>query len=279
MNKMTNLPKSTFDIKLHRNGILNALAQDIIDAQYKVNQWQACVNSLTEKSIKYQSFIALAETNKTSALSNKNTIDQISEQIQDLKNSTEVTFNEIVNASVKTKILATQIKSTLDKLIYSADLIDKLATQTVRKKALNPLISDDLISILSKSRADANNAVALTLIALQSTYASQASTIEAEAALTLQYSQSMALYQFVTDKKPLHEDKLKDNNLLFSKSGLIAFFYKAYDEAQNYFEQMQEANTSTNLQLNNANAQLSKAEVKLKSLQSALVAANAASNA
>jgi hypothetical protein len=279
MNKITNLSKSTFDIKLHRKGILNALAQDIIDAQYEVNQLQTSVNSLTEKSIEYQNFIALAETNKASALNNKNTIDQISEHILDLKNSTEVTFNEIVNASIKTKILATQIKSTLDKLIYSADLINKLVNLIVRKKALNPLISDELISILNKTCTDANNAVALTLIALQSAYASQASTIEAEAALTLQYSQSMALYQFVTGKKPLHENELQDNNLLFSKSGLIPFFYKAYDEAQNYFEQMQEANTSTNLQLNNANAQLSKAEVKLKSLQSALLAANAASNA
>lgn len=258
---------------------LDALTIQVLDAQHDVDQNQAIVTSLTEKLNNFQGYLAIADTKRTEALNNKNLVDQLVRSALDLRDNSEIAFNEVVKADNKTKELAIQIGDVMNKLIYSAEVINKLANSVIRKKALNPLISDELISVLTTAGTDANNAVALTLVALQSTYAAQATTIESEQALALEFIQSMNFYQTLTGTKPQENQALPSNAVTEKKQIIVPLqklLHQAYKEAKSNYEAADYALNVTTVQLNNAQGALSKSQVNLKSLQSGLAAANAA---
>ncbi|MBC8053439.1 MAG: hypothetical protein H7Y13_10285 [Sphingobacteriaceae bacterium] len=258
---------------------LDALNIQVLDAQHDVDQNQAIVTSLTEKLNNFQGYLAIADTKRTEALNNKNLVDQLVRSALDLRDNSEIAFNEVVKADNKTKELAIQIGDVMNKLIYSAEVINKLANSVIRKKALNPLISDELISVLTTAGTDANNAVALTLVALQSTYAAQATTIESEQAMALEFIQSMNLYQTLTGTKPQENQALPSNAVTEKRNTIVPLqklLHYAYKEAKSNYEAADYALNVTTVQLNNAQGTLSKSQVSLKSLQSGLAAANAA---
>jgi len=259
---------------------LNALIIQVQDAQYIVDQNQAIVTSLTEKLNNFQNFLAIADTKRTQALNNKNLVVQLVQTSKDLQGNSQIAFNEIVAADEKTKSLAIKVSDVMNKLIYSAEVINKLASFVIRKKALNPLISDELISVFTTAGTDANNAVTLTLVALQSTFAAQATTIESEQAMALEYIQSMDLYQALTGIKPEPHAKIPSivpiTPVKKTNTSLSTLLHDAYTEAKNNYELAYEALNITTRQLSNAQTQLNKAQVTLGSLQAGLAAANAA---
>lgn len=258
---------------------LNALIIQVQDAQYIVDQNQAIVTSLTEKLNNFQNFLAIADAKRTQALNNKNLVTQLAQSSKDLQSNSQTAFNEIVAADEKTKNLAIKVSDVMNKLIYSAEVINKLASFVVRKKVLNPLISDELISVLTTAGTNAKNAVALTLVALQSTFAAQATTIESEQAMALEYIQTMDLYQAITGIKPVPHAKIpRIAPVTIKKSSvpLNTLLHNAYTEAKSNYELAYDALNLTTRQLSNAQAQLNKSQVTLGSLQAGLAAANAA---
>jgi len=262
--------KPKYGITESKKAELDALTNEVLNAQIEVEQYQAIVDALTQKSANFQSYLDIAESRRTQAMNNKNLVDQLIQNALDLQNNSNIAFNDMVLADSKTKALAQKIKQLIDKLIYSAELIDKLSIMITRQKALNPLISDDLVSKVSKAGKDANNAVALTLIALNSTFASEASNMESEAATALEYEQSMALYMSITGT---NADGSRSSS--YAKS-LKALLYKAYKKAKHDFDETQSALNITTNQLNDATIALSDSLIKLQSLQSGLAAGNAA---
>lgn len=252
---------------------LDALMLKVLDAQQEVEQFQAIVVSLTEKSGNYQSYLATAESNRAHALDNRNLLDQLVQSALDLKNNSEIAFNESMEANLQTKKVAQKIKAVTDKLIYSADVINRLYNLIIRKKALNPLISDELVSMIGDAGKDANNAVALTLIALKSVFTAEASNMESEAASSLEYLQSIKLYEMLTVDQLLNiAPGVTDN----TDASLKQLLYDAYSNAKTTYEQLHKACRMITQELNEANTSLNKAQVKLRSLQSSLAAANAA---
>lgn len=281
MNTTTHIPmKSLIDSKYgvteSKKQELDNLTQQVLDQQGTVQQLQAIVDSLSEKSTKLQNQVSITEANKTKALNNKDLMDQIVENLMDLKNSSNTVFNEIVAANSQTKTVATEINGVINKLIYSAEVINKLANLVIRKKAINPLISDELVTMVTTAGTDANNAVALTLVALESVFSAQATTLESEAAGALEVLQATKLYELVTGTEV---DEIK-NDLPKTKSGkngsISALLERAYNVSLNIYEQALTASKDTLKQLNSAKRELSQAQVKLSSLQSGLAAANAA---
>lgn len=271
ITSMRNTP-STIQERIRKYGIterkkteLDSLTIQVIDAQENVAQYQAIVTSLTSKSTDFQNFLATATKNKTQAYTNKVLVDQLVQSAADLQSNSDIAFNEMVLANARTKTLTANVNAVMNKLIYSSEVINKLANLVIRKKALNPLISDELVSMIVTAGTDANNAVALTLVALQSTFTAQATTIESETALALEYTQSIALSELLSG--------LVSHGTITSLQGL---FNKAFIDAKAYYTSIEKANFMTIKQLNNAKASLSTAQVKLKSLQSGLAAANAA---
>jgi hypothetical protein len=253
---------------------LDALNLSVINAQHSVDQFQSIVTSLSEKTINFQGFLALADINRTQTYNNKKLVDQMVQGALDLLNNSEIASREIATARNQTNELDKQLKSVIDKLIYTAELIDKLSNIIIRKKALNPLISDELVSLIGTAGKDANNAVALTLIAVKSSFTANALNIESEAALILSYTQSIDFYQFLTGKS---QPTIKDNKPSNVKpNSLESTLNTAYQNAKNNYQRIEKALIVTTNQLNDAKSSLDKAQVKLKSLQAGLAAANAA---
>ncbi len=259
------LSQNKYGITEKKKSELDMLSIKVLNAQNDVEQFEAIVNSLTEKSQKIKESLALTDKNRAQALSNRDLIDTVVQNALDLKNNSDITFNEVVASDTKIKQVAKDIKEVIDKLIYTAEVINKLSNLVIRKKALNPLISDELVTMITTAGKGANNAVAVTLVALNSVFTSQATTLESEAALTLECMQSSKLYEVLTGTEK--NDKSKSLKYLL---------YEAYKNSEIAYKNTQNASTDTAKQLNNATADLEKAKIRLSSLRSGLAAANAA---
>ena len=176
-------------------------------------------------------------------------------------------------AESKIKKVAEEISEIIQKLIFSAEIINKLGNLIIRKKAINPLISDELVTLVTTSGTDANNAVALTLVALQSVFSAQATTKESEAAIALEVLQAVQLYEFVIGE---NVDDIQSSRPLSKEKSISGLLDSAYEVHVNMYNQALAASKDTIKQLNSAKRELNKAQVNLSSLQSGFSAANAA---
>ncbi|KQX09906.1 hypothetical protein [Flavobacterium sp. Root420] len=257
---------------------LDVLQSQVIDTQAEVLQQQIIVASLTEKSKRFQDFLLGADNYRTVTLNNKTLVDQVIQNAYDLSYNSKNAFSKMTTSNENTKQVALGTNDLINKLIYSVEIINKLSNLVIRKKALNPLISDDLISRINTAGSDANNAVALTLIALKSILAAEASSLEAEASITLESKQALKLYFTLSGKESIDMPLLSANAVLdISKEASIRdLIYEAYNEALRSYNQTDAANDETTRQLSIATNNLNKAQIKLASFQSALAAANAA---
>ena len=264
MNIVGQSISTQYGITERKKAELDKLTTKVLDAQSEVEQMQAIVTSLTEKTEKFDGFLNAADANRTQALSNYNLVDEVLQNSLDLMDNAEVAQSETGSAESAVKGLATEVNDVMKKLIYAAEYINKLANLVVRKKAINSLISDELVATMATAGTDANNAVALTLVALKSTFASQASGGEAEAAVTLTYIQAKSLHDVIS---PTGVAKVPN---------IMNQLTVAYDNAKTHYQLSKTANDEAANELKIAKSKLRKAEVKLKSLQSGLGAANAA---
>lgn len=252
---------------------IDSLTQQVLTAQLTVAQQQAIVHSLTEKSNKLQADVTISEANKTTALQNKNLVAEIVENLLSLKKSTEITFNETVKAEAKIKRTSEAINQLIQELIFSAEIINKLQNLIIRKKAMNPLISDTLVSMITQAVTDANNAVALTLVALQTVFSAQASTKTSEVVVSLEVLLSTELYELVIGE---NTDTIKSEKPLTKETSISGLLKKAYDIQVQLYNQTLIASKDVLQQLHNATRELSVAETNLSSLQAGLAAAKAA---
>ncbi|WP_430410653.1 hypothetical protein [Kordia sp.] len=259
---------------------LDRLTQEVLNAQGSVEEYEAIVNSLTQKLTKLQTQLASAKTNKDQALSNKNAVDTVVDNAKNLLKNSKIVVTEITNASGNIKDTAVQTNSLINKLIYASEIVNKLANLVIRKKATNPLISDELITLVTQAQADANNAVALTLVALESVFTSQATTLESAAAAELEEEQVNTLYSLLTDgDMTLSQTSTTDGSTPATEiknNAIKSYLYEAYIITEAMYNELLAAVNDTSSQLNSATASLSNAQIKLASLQSGLAAANAA---
>ncbi|HPF10817.1 MAG TPA: hypothetical protein PKW08_05235 [Flavobacteriaceae bacterium] len=275
--------KVRYNVTEQKKAELDYLAIQVLDAQHEVEQYQAMVNSLTEKYTNFQNFMASAEAKRDQAQTNVEMLDELVSEVANLQNNSNITNNEINDAKSKSNEVSSRMKLVVDKLIYSAEVINRLSNILIRNKELNPLISDELMSIMANAGKDANNAVALALVALKSTFASHAINMESQAALALEYIEAVKLNSVLTgnftqpaskSKNPRAKDEGDQSKS--PNSSLKTLIDSAYDAAKADFIKSQKAANSTKKQLDKANGLLDKAQVKLSSLQSGLAAANAA---
>ncbi|MEJ0103899.1 MAG: hypothetical protein WDO19_15650 [Bacteroidota bacterium] len=289
MNTLLKLKSSShkrkYGITENKKAELDHLANEVLAAQHKVEELQAIVSSLTTKSADYNARLALATSYQATAMNNCNLLTQMIQNVYSLFHDSDTAFLQMVMANAKTGELAKTMKSLIDKLIFCAQLINKLANQVTRQKAVNALISDDLVSLVATAGTDANNAVGLTLLALNSSFAGQSSILEAEACSTLELEEAVILYETLTGgvmntkniKNALNNqvdkfipDPVKENE------SLQALLDKALKDANEQYSMALNANNQTIAQLNTAISNLNVAQVNLRSVQSALAAANAA---
>ncbi|MBL0358428.1 MAG: hypothetical protein IPP72_16905 [Chitinophagaceae bacterium] len=274
---------------------LDKLAIQITDAQFEVDQYQAMVDSLTDKQGNFQAMLVYADQNRTRTLNNKNLLDQVVKMVTDLVVSSGIAATEIQKAQKWTGVeLGPQMKKVVDELIYSAEMINKLANMVVRAKALNPLISDIMVNKITTAGKDANNAVALCLVELSSTFASQSANKESEATLKLEYKQAVEVWTALTNfpiptvakSNPnvvlipeKQVDASKKELKLSNEFTLFGLLYNAYTTARGYYDKVNTALNIVTKELNEATSKLSAAQVLLNSLQLEYAAGNAAAMA
>lgn len=245
---------------------LDSLTIQVLNATDEVSQLQAIVTSLTNKLTTYQGFLTQADANQTQAKNNVILMDGVIKNALNLKDISKVALNEVVSANDKTKEVAQNTTIVINRLIYTAEMINKLAGLITRKKAQNPLISDQLITLINKAGTNANNAVALTLVALNSTFTAQSTNKDVLNTAALENVQSGKLYDKLTS----------DNKTNSPNASLKTLLNNAYKIAVTEFNKLQKAYDETLKQLNIKTAELNKAQINLKSLQAGLAAANAA---
>lgn len=259
-----------YGITERKKAEIDALENEVLDNQGEVDQLQAIVASLTQKLNTLQGQLNSAQSNKSIALSNNELGDEVVNNARDLMESSERTYKQILDSEKLTYGLSKDIDNVINKLIYSVEVINKLSALVTRKKANNPLISDELITVLATAGKDANNAVSLTMNALKSVFASQATISESESSLALEYLQSVKLIEFI-----LGQDVDTTESDL-PQPGIKQLLQESYDKAVALYDSALEAFQDTQDQLDNAKDDLSQAQIRLASSQAGLAAANAA---
>ncbi|WP_422360471.1 hypothetical protein [Reichenbachiella sp.] len=274
--KLKNTPfastEEKFGITEKKKAELDELQINLIETQHIVDQESAIVASLSTKLTKLEGFLAVAESNKVQALSHRNLVDEVITNAENLKSNSKIAFDEMVSTNEKMETVSSEMKGLIDKLIYSAEIINKLSNLIIRKKAQNPLISDELVAMVGTAGTDANNAVALTLTALKSAFAALSSSVESEASTALQYNQAVDLHKALTGEEEASSGK-EDNQ---QDKCIRDLLYEAYNHAQDEYDTFHQACMDTTKQLNSAKSKLDKAQVRLSSYQSGMAAAQAA---
>lgn len=256
--------KNKFGVTAAKKAEINALESRILTAQNTVEKLQAIVTSLTEKSARIEGELNTSNTNKANALNTKRLLETVIGQVKEVYDNSKIVASQTEDANSKTKGVAVDIKILIDKLIYTVAVINKLSNLVIRKKAVNPLISDELVHMLETTTEDANNAVALTLVVLESVFASQTSIIASSASIDLENVQVEKLYRFMTQEGVVSTKNIKQ------------LVDQMYEDALAVYTSTLEASQDIAKQLSNATADLNRAEANLSSLQAGLAAAQAA---
>ncbi|WP_299767683.1 hypothetical protein [uncultured Dokdonia sp.] len=256
--------KNKFGVTAAKKAEINALESRILTAQNTVGKSQAIVTSLTEKSARIEGELNTSDTNKTNALNTKRLLETVIGQVKEVYDNSKIVVSQTEDANSKTKSVAVDIKILIDKLIYTVDVVNKLSNLVIRKKAVNPLTSDELVHMLETATEEANNAVALTLVALNSVFVSQTSIIASSASTDLENVQVEKLYTFMTQEGEVSTKNIKQ------------LVDQMYEDALTVYTSTLEASQDIAKQLSNATADFNRADANLSSLQAGLAAAQAA---
>lgn len=251
---------------------LDLLAAQVAEAQFVVNQQQANASALQAKSVIFNDFLTSADANKQSALANYNLAKDIDSSTRILCGSTELVMNQADKACQQISKVSKDMAQLIEKLIFLVELINKFGQLVNKQKASNPLIPDTLVSVMAKAISDANNAIALSLTALESCYASEATTQRSKKVIHVQYEQVELL------KKRI-ESASKVVSISKDGRGILLLSEDAYESSKQKYEQALVDNSIVNKQLAHAQNMLAKATTSLSSYQAGLAAATAAAYA
>lgn len=266
-----------YGITERKKAELDALIIEVQNTKDEVQELQVDVTSLTEKNTEFAGFLSVAETTLETALTNKNLVDQVVNDAGNLKLEAKEARKQTDKANNKIQNLTGQVTQVVDQLIFASEMINKLAEMINRKKALNPLISDDMVARITTAVTDANNAVAVTLIAMKACYASFDSGKESKSITGLEYQQADHLFKALTGGEkqaaPLYKTLTGGEK---EKASIQRLLHTAYDDAVESKQKALTAMAETTKQLNTAQKELNVATIKLNSLKAGLAAENAA---
>jgi hypothetical protein len=283
MNNMTQKHLLVYGIADQKKAELDLLTAQVNQAKYEVAQQQVIVNSLVVKSNQFNLFLAQADADQATALSNFNLVKDVMSSVKALVVGAKLAHHQTDAATEGICKVSAKMAELINKLIFSVEIIDKLVQLINKQKSINPLVPDSLITFLSKATADANNAVALTLTALQSCYAAEATLLESKSAMKLGDDQANELKDKMEQgwNSPKECTTATACNCGFTDSndGIVSLLYRAYQTASTNYKDALQDNNSVTRQLSYAQEQLAAVTTMLNSYQSGLAAATAAAYA
>jgi hypothetical protein len=287
MNNMT-INSLAVGIVYKEKAQLDWLAMQVAEAQYEVDQYQAIVDAETVKSIQFNAYLTAAELNKAAALTNFNLAIDIDSSVNALCTSTGLALKQTGTATREIKRVSGEMATLINKLIFTVELIDRFGQLVNKQKLSNPLVPDTLISFMAKATADANNAVALTLAALQSCYVAEATSLRSEQIITLENDQVTRLKSTIERQTLVSGTQnvaglVVDGNFVVGFTpdctGVLALVQQAYDKASEKYNQALTNVNIVNQQLAYAQSALATATTSLNSYKAGLAAATAAAYA
>lgn len=258
-------------VSVNKKADLDALTRQITVATAAVADWQNVVTALTAKSTQFAGYLANADANRNAALTNLNLMRDAAGSSVQLQQTSELAQKQTNRAVDKIGLASAQVADLIYKLIFSCELVDKLAQLVNKQKLINPTIPDDLIKYLGKATADANTAMAATLTAMSSCYAAEATGLESKEAMQLIVKQIQNLYAQVMASAPAAQNKKQE-----TPTDLMSMFEYNYQTALTDYQSALTANTAVSQQLAHAQLSLSNATSVLNSVKLGLAAATAA---
>jgi len=262
---------------------IEQLTNLVTQSQFNVSQLQVIVNSLVAKSAQFNAYLAQADGDLATALSNLNLGKNAIATVKSLVLTLRQTSTQTDAAKGAAGLVTQQTSVLINKLIFTVEIINKLVQLINKQKAINPLIPDSLISFMAKANTDANNAIALLLTALQSCYSAQASLSQSQTLVALGTEQGSALQNRMLcniDERTQKPISLTVKvGLTDDCNGIIALLQRAYQNANERYEDALWSNNSVTMQLNFGQENLADAITSLNSYKAGLAAARAAAYA
>jgi hypothetical protein len=283
----TSAPGLALSVADKKNSEIQSLTGSVTQAQYDVTEQQAIVNSLQSKSAQFNQYLTQADADQETSLANLNLGKDALSTATSLAASMTTASNKADRASTGASDVSAQMAELVNKLILSIEYINRAAQLVNKQKANNPLVPDKLIDNMAKAATNANNAIALTLTALQSCYVAEATLLESNNVLALGAQQSATLRDRMGNLWDGQSGKVLAGAAAPSPSpspdvdlpGIVALLQQAYDNAKDNYDEALVNNNIVTKQLSHAQSQLADAQVSLNSYQSGLAAATAAAYA
>lgn len=272
-----------YGVVIKKNADIKHLTEQVALAQNRVAEQQAIVDSLQAKSSFFTTQLALATTNKASTLVNYNLARDAVISVNGLASNLGMARKQIGQAVEGAADVSERMANLIGKLIFSVEIVTKVTQLINKQKALNPLLPDSLVAFMSKATSDANNAVALTLTALQSCYAAESTLLESGAVIDVTDRQAHALKERMESGiDPLSATsgtRRSAADLTASDAGILLLLKQAYDNAVTAYNDALADSDNVAAQLSYAQTQSALASMKLGSVQAGLKAATAAAYA
>jgi hypothetical protein len=291
------------------NKELGSLNSDITTTEGEIKKLEAKVTGLTQQRSSSELYLANAKRNDETATANNGFVTQVCSGIIDtITKTNRVTVNTLMSGQ-RIQSTASIMADLIKQLVYSIELIDALAITINKNKQANILIPDDLVNIITTAGSDANNAMALSLIALQSCCVSMTASEQVGNITLVEHTQSLELYGVLSGKtaeveayvamvKEQHQmmrqnDKLEGDlpNALQTgfeflvekesdcKTSLMDLLAQAGVVAGGQLTEAKTAKDNIDKDLTKASSELEREKTNLESLQAGLTAATAAAMA
>lgn len=261
-----------------KNADIKNLAEQVEMAQSRVTQHEAIVKSLQTKSELFADNLSLATANKAGALVNFNLARETRGGVGSLAKNFKLASRQTELATGVAADVSQKMASLIGKLIFSVEIINKLSQLINKQRALNPLLPETLVSFMATATRDANNAITLTLTALQSCYVAESTLLESTGVINQADRQAQILSEQVSQGQNPSSDQMSIN-LKRKGDGLVRLLQQAYENAVAAYDSALARNDSVVEQLAYAQTQLALANMHLSSSQAGLKAATAAAYA
>lgn len=239
-----------------KNAEIEALTNQVNKAQFRVNQLTTVVTSLTAKQANFAALLTDADSKKDVALANLNQAKTLVANVETLQRYALLVNQQTDKSLNNVRETANHMAVLIEQLIFSADVVEKLSGFVNRQKAANKVIPDALVAVLNQATSDANNAVALTLTALQSSYASAASVDEAGSVSALGARQAQQWLTLLTGVSPDVQDSIaqkRTNAIIKSVEKVLKALGKAQRDNQNLMSQQNDKTQKYEAQLGQLN--------------------------
>ncbi|MEB0172986.1 hypothetical protein [Undibacterium sp. CCC1.1] len=236
------------------------IANQVKQATFQVAQNQAILSVLNAKLQQAQELLNEADQQQSKHLKLRDSVKGAITPLQQVATTLALVTQQTKQANTEISKLAADLSDLVKKLIFSIAFTDKLAQTVNQQKQMNPLLPDILLARFAKASTDAAPAIALTLIALQTTYAAQVNLQQAHSFSELENGHVTQLVSRAQNSR-----------------GIVALSQQAYAHASHQYQLALNDVTIVTTQLTAAQTAFDSSMVELSSYSAALLAIEAIS--